>query len=122
VTSRNTPPKFLSSDGIILENPIDFDQLVHDLRRDRIPSSSLDSKGYLLSGMLNSDGIILFDNKGRLLGYNCFIKLGSKDKSTGSGGARKRAFAALKGKIGKGVCAAFMQSQDGWSDWSDSNE
>ncbi len=33
------------------------------------------------------------------------------------GGARKRAFSVLSKKIGKGLCAVFMQSQDGWSDY-----
>jgi len=115
VTSMRKPPKSLSADGVILDEPIDFAQLVTDLKKDRIPSSHIDSKGHLLRGMLNSDGIILFDNRGRLLGYNCFIKMSQKGNIIG--GARKRAFATLVGKLGKGVCAVFMQSQDGWSEF-----
>jgi len=63
VTSMKRPPKFLSKDGVILDRPIDFAQLVSDLKKERIPPSSIESKGYILRGMLNSDGIILFDGK-----------------------------------------------------------
>ena len=115
VTNMKKPPKLLSTDGVILDEPIDFVQLVSNLSKGKIPPSYIDSKGHLLKGMLNSDGITLFDNRGRLLGYNCFIKLSTGDHPIG--GARKRAFATLAERIGKGLCAAFMQSQDGWSDF-----
>lgn len=119
VTNMAKAPKFLSEDGVILEHPIDFSQLVFDLKKERIEPSHLDSKGHLLAGMLNSDGIILFDNKGRLLGYNCFVKVSNKDNIIG--GARKRAFASIKSKIGRGLSAVFMQSQDGWTDFEGAN-
>ncbi len=38
------------------------------------------------------------------------------------GGARKRAFITLSKKLGKGLCAVFMQSQDGWSDFKGKND
>lgn len=117
VTNMSNPPKFLSQDGVVLEEPIDFSDLVHKLRKEQIDSSFLDSKGHLLKGMLNSDGIIIFDDKARLLGYNCFVKVNNKENIIG--GARKRAFASLKVKIGRGLSAVFMQSQDGWTDFKD---
>ncbi|MEO3877319.1 MAG: hypothetical protein AB1780_12495 [Pseudomonadota bacterium] len=119
VTNMPKPPKFLSDDGVILEEPIDFSSLVYELKKERIEPNHLESKGFLLKGMLNSDGIILFDNKGRLLGYNCFVKVNNKNNVLG--GARKRAFASLKSKIGRGLSAVFMQSQDGWTDFEDAN-
>ncbi len=115
VTNMNKPPKFLSNDGVLLEQPIDFVNLITDLKKNRISPSYLESKGALLQGMLNSDGIILFNNRGKLLGYNCFVKVVHKD--TINGGARKRAFEALTNKVGNGLCAVFMQSQDGWSEY-----
>ena len=115
VTNMKKSPKFLSNDGVILDTPIDFARLVYDLKKEAIPSSHLDSKGYLLKGMLNSDGIILFDNNARLLGYNCFVKVSNKDNVIG--GARKRAFSSVVSKLGNGVSAVFMQSQDGWTDF-----
>lgn len=119
VTNMPKSPKFLSDDGVILDEPIDFASLVFDLKKGRIESSYLESKGHLLKGMLNSDGIILFDNRGRLLGYNCFVKVSNKDNLIG--GARKRAFASIKRKIGCCLSAAFMQSQDGWTDFEGMN-
>ena len=115
VSGMKKPPKFLSEDAVILKEPIDFAKLVQLLRSKSIDQSYLESKGHLLKGMLNSDGIILFDSNSRLLGYNCFVKVQNKDQIIG--GARKRAFAAVKSKIGKGVSAVFMQSQDGWTDF-----
>jgi hypothetical protein len=115
VTNKTKAPILLSSDGVILENPIDFGQLVGDLIKNKITQSYIESKGYLLKGMLKSDGILLFDNSGRLLGYNCFVKVKKNDQLIG--GARKRAFATLSKNLGRGLCAVFMQSQDGWSDF-----
>ncbi|WP_270830742.1 MULTISPECIES: hypothetical protein [Aeromonas] len=119
VTNMSKPPRFLSDDGVILDTPIDFTNLVFRLKKGMIQASDLESKGHLLKGMLNSDGIILFDNRGRLLGYNCFVKVNNKDSIIG--GARKRAFASLKGKLGRGLSATFIQSQDGWTDFEGTN-
>lgn len=120
VTDQRSVPEYLGNDGIILDEPIDFPFLVSEFKKDILSASHIDSKGHLLGGMLNSDGIILFDNKGRLLGYNCFIKVDNKEQV--NGGARKRAFASLKSKIGQGLSAAFIQSQDGWTDFEDCND
>lgn len=119
VTNMASAPKFLSGDGVILEDPIDFTSLIVKLKKEIIEPSYLDSKGSLLKGMLNSDGIILFDNKGRLIGYNCFVKISNKNNVIG--GARKRAFDSIKSKIGRGLSAVFMQSQDGWTNFEDIN-
>ena len=115
VTNMPKAPKFLANDGVILEKPIDFVFLVEELTKKNIEASILESKGALLHGMLNSDGIILFNNKGCLLGYNCFIKV--SDKTNVIGGARKRAFASLESKLNRGICSVFMQSQDGWTEF-----
>lgn len=101
VTNMERAPTFLAHDGVILELPINFYKLVGQLRKDEIDSTVLSNKGALLKGMLNSDGIILFDNKGRLLGYNCFVKV--KHESGVIGGARRRAFAALGARLNKGL-------------------
>lgn len=115
VTNMKKAPKFLANDGVILGNPIDFGFLVEQLITKHTTESAISSKGYLLKGMLNSDGILLFDNQARLLGYNCFVKVSKKAEVIG--GARKRAFSTLKENIGGGLCGVFMQSQDGWSDF-----
>lgn len=116
VTNMTRTPALLAHDGVTLELPIDFYRLVEQLRRGEIDSTVLSNKGALLKGMLNSDGIILFDDKGRLLGYNFFVKV--KHEAGVIGGARRRAFAALRAKLDKGLTAAFMQSQDGWTEFA----
>lgn len=66
--------------------------------------------------MIGSDGITVFSTKGKLLAYNCFIK--SANQVNGKpvvGGARTRAYEALVKKIGNGIDAVFVQSQDGWT-------
>lgn len=116
VTNKRSAPSILKEDGVFLEEPIDFVKLVTDANKDAALFEYLVSKVDLLKGMLNSDGIILFDKKGCLLGYNCFIKI--SQKSNVIGGARKRAYSSLKENVGKnGIVAAFMQSQDGWTEF-----
>lgn len=115
VTAMETTPAILS-DGVFLEEPLDFASLINAADKNPEHLEYLISKIDLVKGMLNSDGIILFDNKARLLGYNCFIALNNKANKV-VGGARKRAYSALKDAVGKkGIDAAFMQSQDGWTE------
>ncbi|MCU0836002.1 MAG: hypothetical protein MUC77_16465 [Chromatiaceae bacterium] len=115
VTNMKKAPRLLADDGVILDNPVDFGLIVEQLANQRITESFASSKGFLLKGMLNTDGILLFDTKARLLGYNCFVKVGKKMEV--HGGARKRAFLTLSEHIGRGLCGVFMQSQDGWSNF-----
>lgn len=115
VSSKVKPPTFLKRDGTTFEKSIDFSELIKSLMKDEIKGSILDNKGTLLKGMFNSDGIILFDENGRLLGYNYFVNLPAEKGLVG--GARKRAFSSLKKKVCNGLVAVFMQSQDGWTDF-----
>ena len=50
------------------------------------------------------------DTRASVMAYNSFIKL---EASSAIGGARKRAYQALCKKVGKGLTAAYYQSQDG---------
>lgn len=115
VSADERVPELLSKDGVILERPINFAELVSEVACKRTDSSQLDSKGTLLKGMLNSDGIILFNRKAELLGFNCFVQAAKAEEVVG--GARKRAFATLSANVGGALYAAFMQSQDGWSEF-----
>lgn len=115
VSTKSGPPAFLKDDGTTFEKPIDFLELIKQLRNEEIKESVLTNKGALLKGMFNSDGIILFDSKGKLLGYNYFVNLPAEKGLVG--GARKRAFSSLVGRVGRGLIAVFMQSQDGWTDY-----
>lgn len=115
VTDKKAPPARIFSDGIRLAEPIDFPGIIRDVRRSGTSPDRLTSAACLLEGMLNSDGIILFDNKARLLGFNYFVR--AKTNLAENGGARRRAFATLSSSLGKGLCGAFIQSQDGWSEF-----
>lgn len=119
VTNRRAPPSRLFDDGLKLDEPVDFPALIRLVRRGETPPGRLSSVSSLLEGMLNSDGIILFDSKARLLGFNYFVR--AKAASKVSGGARRRAFATLVKHIDNGLCGAFIQSQDGWSDFRNSS-
>ena len=122
VTSMNKPPRVLSGDAVILDEPIDFPSLIRKLKKDRNVDGSLyllEKKAEIFAGMLRSDGITLFDQRGRLLGYRCFIRTSGKREVVG--GARRRAFEALKTRLGQGLSAAFMQSHDGWTDFEETS-
>ncbi|GEA84822.1 MULTISPECIES: hypothetical protein [Cellulomonas] len=69
----------------------------------------------LLSGMLGSDGITVLDTAGRVVAFNWFIQADAS-ASTGRerGGARHRAFGALKVMVDAGKLAGvFIRSSDG---------
>ncbi|MBI1390955.1 MAG: hypothetical protein GC154_21195 [bacterium] len=120
VTHMNRVPKALSNDGIVFEEPIDFVELFENFDKGIISQSEIENKCFLISGMLNSDGIILFDNKARILGYNIFVNTNKEASATG--GARRRAFDSLKNSKNIGLSAVFMQSHDGWSEFSGGNQ
>ena len=120
VTNMRKPPKVLSGDAVLLGEPIDFPFLIRELKKDERAGTmryALERQAELVEGMICSDGITLFDEHGRLLGYRCFVRLPRTGKVTG--GARRRAFATLRSHVGHGISAAFMQSQDGWTDFED---
>ena len=120
VTSMSKPPQILSKDAVILDEPIDFRSITRDIRiagrATRLTYSS-DKRAELLQGMLRSDGITLFDQRGKLLGYRCFIRISGKGGVVG--GARRRAFETLRRHLGRGLAGAFMQSQDGWTEFEE---
>lgn len=109
-------PKVLA-DGVLLGSPIDFGDLVRETRENKISDSVLLSHAALLKGMISCDGIVVFSKYAELLAYNAFVvQRRTKPKAT-VGGARKRAFEALCDHLGRGIGAAYIQSQDGWTDF-----
>jgi hypothetical protein len=113
VSNSEKVPKFLG-DAVVLEPPIDIAARVIDrVEHSKDENYGLHGINSLLHGMVNSDGIVLFSRSGKLLAYNCFVRVPTSG-ATASGGARSRAFAALSKKLGRGVAAVFSRSQDGW--------
>ena len=118
ITKRNTVPAFLK-DGVVLTKPLDLYAAVSiksKFNQEITNEHRLNAYSSLIQGMVGSDGITVFNTKGKLLAYNCFIK--SPNEINGKpvvGGARTRAYEALLKKIGNGIDAVFIQSQDGWT-------
>ena len=113
--TRKTIPKKLE-DGIQLRERIDIPKMIKQLLDGNDLQSNSELNGFysIVIGMLQSDGITIFTNKGEIASYNVFIKHPAKiAKTNTSGGARSRTFLALTHLIGNGIEAAYIQSQDG---------
>lgn len=109
----------LFSAGIVLKEKIGFFSIIKEyniLHSEEGHSTlkirclyGLKSFACVLQGMINFDGISIFDKEGSLLGYNFFIKSSQQDDSIG--GARSRAFNSMeKSKMFE---AGYFKSQDG---------
>ena len=118
VARSTTSPTFLS-DGLVFAAPLNVGALVKKAtvgtEEDRLKLLSYTS---VIRGIFGCDGIVVFNRKATLLGYNCFIKPSKDAPAPTTGGARKRAYAALKGRIGRGLYATFIRSHDGWSEFT----
>jgi hypothetical protein len=117
VTRDDKLPKFVK-DGRFFREPINFERLVETAvagaEEDRL---RLLSHAAVLEGVFGCDGIVIFNRRATLLGYNCFVPSAPTSGAV-TGGARKRAYAVLKSKIGRGLFAAFIRSQDGASEFT----
>lgn len=114
-TKKKEIPKKLK-DGTILKKRIDVPEAINELNRNDDLQANYKIEGCLalISGMMQSDGITVFSNKGEIIAYNVFIKHPDKlSKNKTTGGARSRTFLALCDLIGQGIEAAYIQSQDG---------
>jgi len=78
--------------------------------------SRLQVASELVSGLMSSDGIAVFNDSGYILGFRAFIKNNSSEKQV-AGGARSRAYQAMKSLVGSGLSAVFFRSQDGKTDF-----
>ncbi len=124
VKSKTVLPKRLQ-DGIILEERINVPQMISDLMDlDNLASNSkLEGQFSIIIGMMQTDGITVFTDKGEIASYNVFIKHPLKfSQSKTTGGARSRTFLALSEYIGIGIEAAYIQSQDGKIEYSNGKE
>lgn len=116
VIKGSNPIPVRLSDGIILEKKIDIPKMIADLLQsdDLANNSILEGQFSLILGMMQSDGITVFTDKGEVASYNVFIKHTKEiTKTNTSGGARSRTFLTLCKFIGTGLEAAYIQSQDG---------
>jgi hypothetical protein len=120
VDAAKPVPTSLTSDAIILSEPDDLAAMVDRQSRDRT-SEALDEllcHRNLLGGMLQSDGAVILDTRGRLMAFNCFVQTDTSGLSPSElmGGARRRAFGFLCSLVdSKELRGAFIRSSDGHS-------
>ena len=105
-------------DGIIISPQLDFFGGFSAYRSDSSAESilRLRSSEELFSGILQSDGIVLFDASGSLIAYRVFYRptvTSSTHAPVPAGGARRRAFEGLKSLVGTALSAVLFRSQDG---------
>jgi hypothetical protein len=109
------------ADGVLIEPSIDLESSFETFKKFGTADSILEIQRYeqLLMGMMQSDGIVVFDTAGKITAYRVFFKDTSpakkKPKKAPSiqGGARRRAFEGLKSLVGTELECALFRSQDG---------
>jgi hypothetical protein len=103
--------KIAQPDGEYLSVPIDFQSLITEVENINNTESTTHLKNYssLFKAMLNHDGITVLSDTGKIIGYHIFIK--NEHVAEESGGARSRAFSAMKNC--KLFVFSFFKSQDG---------
>lgn len=103
-------------DGIVLKERISVPEIVQELKTQNDIEANTKLNGYmhLISGMLQSDGVTIFTNRGEIVAYNVFVKHSTRTSDAVSmGGARSRAFHSLSRMLPKEIKSVYMQSQDG---------
>lgn len=109
-------PKILNIDGVILRPEINIGNTIINWKKEKSSESitNLNNMFSLVLGMLNSDGVTVFNDRGDILAYRVFIQHPqTKTKKPIIGGARSRTFDVLKRNVGKQLESCFMLSQDG---------
>lgn len=69
----------------------------------------------LLTGMINSDGVVVLGTNGTVLGYRVFLTPSDAEKQTQEqeGGGRRRTYSLMRMRLDTVFTAAFFRSQDG---------
>jgi hypothetical protein len=104
-------------DGVWLATQIDIanaHQTAID-SKDAQSLATLQAFEALVSGMISSDGVVVFGTNGTLLGYRVFLKPTDEEKRNlpEKGGGRRRTYALMQKRIGSELKAALFRSQDG---------
>ena len=110
-------PELLMQGVDLTSTPIDFSQIYESVIYERDPNSKVElytklkMMASLAVSMMNHDGITVFTNTGKIVGYHYIVdnKVSANDVIVG--GARTKAFFAMvESKMFKGV---FMRKQEG---------
>lgn len=117
-SSKSSLPTALQ-DLVSLDSPIHlYERFKRHMNEGKTASSvsRLQAASELVTGFISSDGITVFNDAGVVLGYRGFIQ-NTGDGTPTNGGARSRAFSAMKKLVGSELTAAFFRSQDGRTDF-----
>ncbi len=100
-------------DGIILKKRIHVSTGISNfhISKNLTDYQQLYAWNQLIRKMASMDGVTILDSSGSIVGFNCFVE--SKSANATHGGARLRAFKALKSYLGKDLKAVVYKSQDG---------
>jgi hypothetical protein len=119
VDPSKCPPDVHDSltDGVWPSPPIDLAQILFRAiaSDDAEGLAEVKSAEALLSGMVRSDGIVLFGSDGKIVAYRVFLK--AQPEEVGglptSGGGRRRTYELMKVRVGMVFNSVFFRSQDG---------
>ncbi len=118
IGASNVPPGESDlSDGVWLNPPLDVAGSYSEARGTSTAEALADLQAaeILLEGMINSDGVVVFDTRGRVLAYRVFLRPKDNERARipDDGGGRRRTFELMKIRLGTLLEAAFFRSQDG---------
>lgn len=108
-------------DAVALSPPIDVLSSFEAFRRANSADALLELQRIesLLHGLLQSDGIVVFNQAGQVTAYRVFYRPPASTngvteiKQSVSGGARRRAFEGVRTLVGPALISALFRSQDG---------
>ncbi len=119
----------LFKDGVVLESPLDLHlpMAQFSANGDAASLSKVQATESLLKGMVCSDGITILGSDATVRAFRVFVKPSHEETDSLAnlnvrGGARARAFALLKCRIGQHLLSAFFRSQDGQSECAVTND
>ena len=100
-------------DAVLFQVPLDLPAMFAGDCDDGSNPTDLHELEPLVQSIVDSDGITVFDRKGRIAACRWFVAFPSNSGNI-VGGARQRAFETLRGMVAEGALyAAFLRSQTG---------
>lgn len=97
----------------VLSPYIDIPELLRVDKESGRSESAVAIKSYvsIVKGMINHDGITIFSTNGKVMAFHCIIDNSKANDSNSVGGARTKAFDAMKTMAE--LCMVFFKSQEG---------
>ncbi|HTD23338.1 MAG TPA: hypothetical protein VK738_11830 [Terriglobales bacterium] len=104
-------------DGVWPEPPLKLHNLYTEAMSTNTAEAvaNLHAAEILLTGMINSDGVVVFNSKGAVVAFHVFLQPQEKERNSLSdeGGGRRRTYELMKLRLKAGFAAVFFRSHDG---------